>query len=257
MRIVFVGAGRLATNLSQALQAADHEIVQVYSRTMESASQLAELLGVQATDDLASLRDADVYILSIKDSAMMEVIPSLVRKREPAVFLHTAGSMPMSVFKGYCTHYGVLYPMQTFSKDRLIDFSNVPFFIEGNDDKALQVAAALAGSVSKNVRQLSSSERKYLHLAAVFASNFVNHCYELSAEILQRHGIPFDVMLPLIDETADKVHILSPHDAQTGPAVRFDQNVIVAQMDLLKDTPQAQRIYQEMSKSIHLLHQHD
>lgn len=254
-----IGAGRLATNLSQALLKAGHQIVQVYSRTETSASSLSQLLHADYTCQLEQVvRDAEVYVISVTDAVLASLLPVLCEGRRDAVFLHTAGSLPMSVFEGWADHYGVLYPMQTFSKERLVDFSRVPLFTEGNDELSLRTAEALAQSVSREVRQLSSEDRRHLHLAAVFACNFANHCYALSAEILQRHGLPFSVMIPLIDETAAKVHELTPFEAQTGPAVRFDENVIEAQKQLLADQPIAREVYDLMSKSIHYTHsRHD
>ena len=254
MEIVFIGAGRLATQLAKALHEKGHAITAVYSRTLASASALSREVGSMATDHLASLPlRADAYIIAIKDSALATVIPQLVKGREDQTFFHTAGSMPLQVFEGHATHAGVFYPMQTFSKERPVDFSHLPLFIEATDEATLRLADTLARSVSDNVRAMSSDARRYLHLAAVFACNFVNHCYALSAEILQRHDIPFDVMLPLIDETASKVKALSPREAQTGPAVRYDENVINAQLELLSDTPDIQQLYALMSKSIHSL----
>ena len=153
----------------------------------------------------------------------------------------------MSLFEGYTSRYGVFYPMQTFSKERLVDFAEIPLFIEGDDPAIRQ----LAESISRRVYELSTEARKYLHLSAVFACNFVNHCYALSAALLEQHGLPFDAMLPLIDETARKVHELHPHDAQTGPAVRYDENVIRMQTALLADNPELQQIYELLSLDIH------
>ena len=252
MKIVLIGAGRLATNLSVALQKAGHEIIQVYSRTMPSASALASLLHTEAPDRTDALRtDADWYILSVKDDALHHLIPAVCRVNREARFVHTAGSMPMSLFEGHASHYGVFYPMQTFSKERIVDFADIPLFLEGCDEETLLLMETLARSISHRVMRLSTEDRKYLHLAAVFACNFANHCYELSAKVLERHGIPFDVMLPLIDETAAKVHHLHPKAAQTGPAVRYDEQVIHAQTNLLNDQPLVQQIYQTMSQSIH------
>ena len=132
-----------------------------------------------------------------------------------------------------------------------MDFTRVPFFIEGCNEQALAVAQSIAGSLSTDVRELSSSDRKYLHLSAVFACNFANHCYALSAQILEKHGLPFQVMLPLIAETAEKVRSLHPREAQTGPAVRYDENVMEAQKQLLADEPLMREVYDIMSKSIH------
>ena len=253
MKIVLIGAGNLATHLGKALHAAGHDMVQVFSRTMQSAETLASLLDAEPLTDMAQVRDdADVYIFSVKDSALEQLISQLCGG-EKKVFLHTAGSMPMSVFRGKALHYGVLYPMQTFSKQREVDFSIIPCFIEANDEFALKQIEGLAGQISHRVYQLSSENRKYLHLSAVFACNFANHCYAASQELLQQHGIPFDVMLPLIDETAAKVHGMTPKEAQTGPAVRYDENVIGKQIQLLENQPYFQKIYDSMSKSIHEL----
>lgn len=253
MKIVLIGAGNLATHLGKALHAAGHDMVQVFSRTMQSAETLASLLDAEPLTNMAQVRDdADVYIFLVKDSALEQLISQLCGG-EKKVFLHTAGSMPMSVFRGKALHYGVLYPMQTFSKQREVDFSIIPCFIEANDEFALKQIEGLAGQISHRVFQLSSEDRKYLHLSAVFACNFANHCYAASQELLQQHGIPFDVMLPLIDETAAKVHGMTPKEAQTGPAVRYDENVIDKQIQLLENQPYFQKIYDCMSKSIHEL----
>lgn len=250
MDIVFVGAGRLATHLARALKDAGHQIKAVYSRTMESASALSALVGGVPTDSIEALPlDADVFILSVKDSVLPAVIEQLRVGREGQAFLHTAGSIPISVF-GTHTHCGVLYPMQTFSKEKAVEFSRVHIFIEGNDASTLRLALTLAQSVSPYVHEFSSDERRYLHLSAVFACNFANHCFTLSSKILEAHGLSFDVMLPLIRETAEKVETIHPREAQTGPAVRGDENVMEAQKALLSNEPEMQQIYDLMSKSI-------
>ena len=253
MDIVFVGAGRLATNLAMALHAKGHRITAVYSRTMASARMLAEAVDARATDDLAALPlEADAFVIAMKDAVLADVVAQLHQQRASQIFLHTAGSMPLSVFGSHC-HGGVVYPMQTFSKERLVDFAPIHVFIEGCDAQTLQVARQVASAVSSHVIELSSEERRHLHLAAVFACNFANHCYALSAEILERHGLPFSAMLPLIDETARKVSVMTPREAQTGPAVRYDRNVMAAQEQLLAGEPEMQQIYEMMSKSIHRL----
>ncbi|MBR1688113.1 MAG: DUF2520 domain-containing protein [Prevotella sp.] len=251
-RIVLVGAGRVATQLAPALRQAGYDVVQVYSRTMQSAVQVAERVGAVAVDTLSQIvTDADVYIIAVKDAVLPQLLPQLCHGREGALFVHTAGSVPMEVFAGLAMRYGVMYPMQTFSKERPVDFRQTPLFIEGADAQSLTLIRQLAERLSANVREMSSAERRYLHLAAVFACNFVNHCYALSADILEAHGIPFSVMLPLIEETARKVHQLAPAQAQTGPAVRYDENIIEAQSRLLSDHPLMQDVYRLMSQSIH------
>lgn len=247
MQVVLIGAGRLATQLGAALRGAGHNIMAVYSRTLAAAQTLAHVVGGSPTDQISALPlRADIFIIAVKDSALQMLIPQLVQGREDQLFVHTAGSMPMAVFEAYARRYGVLYPMQSFSKERPVDFSEIPVFIEGTDP----MIRLLAESVSRRVYECSTADRKYLHLAAVFACNFANHCYALAADVLEQHGLPFDVMLPLIDETARKVHDLHPLDAQTGPAVRYDENVIRMQAALVSD-PTVRDLYERLSQSIH------
>ena len=235
----------MATHMAKALHKNGHKIDAVWSRTMESAQRLARVVDSSPVNDISVLpTDADAYIIAVKDSALQEVIAKATKGREGSLFLHTAGSMPLSVFEGYAKNGGVFYPMQTFSMEREVDFRAIPLFIEGADARIRQ----LAESISEHVYELSSDDRKYLHLAAVFACNFANHCYTLAAEVLEKKGLPFDVMLPLVDETARKVHELHPKDAQTGPAVRGDQNVMQAQAALLEGT--TKEIYELLSQSI-------
>lgn len=247
-----IGAGRLATNLGRALSGAGHTITHVYSRTMESAHEAAGVMGGTPTNAVEVLgREADLYVLAVKDAALPALVSRVCEGRGDAVFVHTAGSMPLDVFRGHARRYGVLYPMQTFSKERRADFAEIPCFVEGCDEATTAFVERVALTVSPRVVRLSSADRRHLHLAAVFASNFVNHCYALAADVAARHGIPFDTLLPLIDETARKVHALAPREAQTGPAVRFDENVIQAQLALLAGQPRQQLIYSLMSEGIH------
>ena len=156
----------------------------------------------------------------------------------------------MEVFKPYAKRYGVFYPLQTFSKQRIVDFSRIPIFIEACDGENLSILENLGLSISSDVRVLSSEKRRNIHLAAVFACNFTNHIYALAANILEDADIPFDVLLPLIDETVSKVHHIPPREAQTGPAVRYDENVINKHLNMLSD-PMMNEIYRLLSQSIH------
>lgn len=251
-KIVLIGAGNVATHLGRVLQQAGYEIAQVYSRTVESASALAATLSTGYTVSVEEIRrDARLYIVALKDTALQELAPRLVKGREKSLFVHTAGSMPMDLWKGLASRYGVLYPMQTFSKQREVDFRTVPFFIEASAPEELLFLHELAGKVSPQVYEATSLQRKYLHLAAVFACNFVNHMYALSAQILERQGLSFEMMLPLLDETASKVHQLPPVEAQTGPAIRYDENVINNHLQLLVADPSVQELYEKISKSIY------
>lgn len=252
MRIVLIGAGNVATHLGSAFQQAGHTVVQVYSYTESSAAALGGLLQTNHTTSLEEVsKDADLYILSVKDAVLAELIPELMKGREHACFAHTAGSLPMSLFEGYATHYGVFYPMQTFSKERAVDFQTVSLFIEGSSPAIAEQLKGLAKEISPLVYDASSQQRAYLHVAAVFACNFTNHMYSLCASILEQQQLPFSAMLPLIDETARKVHHLHPHAGQTGPAVRGDWNVVNKHLDMLATQPELQAIYKQLSESIY------
>ena len=233
MKVVLIGRGRLATNLEHALLTAGHEVVSVNSRTLESLPF-----------------EADVFIVAVKDAALADVIRAATKGRENQLFVHTAGSMPMDLFEGLTAHYGVFYPMQTFSKERMVDFNDISVFLETNDVVSMERLKKLAATLTTHIYELDSEGRKHLHLAAVFACNFVNHCYALSAEVLAAKDLPFSVMLPLVDETAQKVHEMAPKEAQTGPAVRGDQNVMQMQANMLADHPAVKQIYEALSNDI-------
>lgn len=256
MKIALIGAGNVATHLGVALQKAGEKIVCIYSRTEESAKSLSLILGCRYTTDIDQVdNDADIYISAIKDSAFDEIAPRITKGRENSLFIHTAGSLKMGVWSGFAKRYGVIYPMQTFSKNKEVDFSIIPIFIEANSSEDLIIVKTLAQKLSTKVYEATSEQRSYLHIAAVFACNFSNHMYALCDDILQKNGIPFDVMLPLIDETAAKVHSLKPKQAQTGPAIRYDENVINRHLSMLDEEKDLQDIYQKISKSIYKLAQ--
>lgn len=249
MKIVFVGAGNLATHLAQELFVKGNQIVQVFSRTRESADSLAQLVKAQSIISLSDIfTSADLYVFSVKD-AVLEDLLSLMPITS-GMWVHTAGSVPLNVFGQYHSDYGVIYPFQTFTKSRSVDFSEVPIFVEANTAHNLGDLVSLCKTLSSKVIELSSEKRKYIHLCGVFACNFVNHMYAVSENILSSQNLPFDVLLPLIDETACKVHQLSPVQAQTGPAVRYDENVISRHLALLEDKDQKQ-IYELLSRNIH------
>ena len=249
MKIVFIGAGNLATRLSLAMQRVGMQIGQVYSHTEASARQLATRLGCPWTNDLSALQeDGDLYVFSLKDTVLSDVISKV--KPNNGMWVHTAGSMPMSVFEGYAQRFGVLYPLQTFSKGRNVNFDVIPIFLEANTDKNADYLKNIASALSENVRFMSSEKRRSLHLAAVFACNYTNHIYTLSYKLLENESIPADVLLPLIDETVSKIHSMPPAVAQTGPAIRYDENVINKHLAMLDD-PDMQAIYRLLSQSIH------
>ncbi len=251
MKIVFVGAGNLATNFAKALFHRGFPILQIYSRTEASAKVLAQAVEADYTTELADIvTDADLYIVALKDDALLSLLPAIVAGKKNALFVHTAGSIAMDVWKGHAERYGVFYPMQTFSKDKDVDFKQIPIFIESNSQPDTLLLKQLASVLSDKVYEATSEQRKSLHLAAVLSCNFTNHMYALAAKLLAKYNLPFDAMLPLIDETAAKAHFLPPSVAQTGPAVRRDKEVMDKHMDMLKDDPDVQNLYRVISESI-------
>lgn len=253
-KVVMIGAGNLATQLGLALARKNIAIRQVYSRKAESAKALAEKLNTAFTNDLGELAtDADLYIVAVKDTAISEVLENL-SLREDQLVVHTAGSIPMSVFEGFTPNYGVFYPLQTFSKEREVDFSTIPICLEASHPSILMKLQGLAGKLSGTVRQINSEERKTLHLAAVFTNNFVNHLYAIGADLLHTQKLDFELLKPLIRETASKVEEIQPIVAQTGPARRDDQNVIQAHLKMLDNQPDYRKIYSFVSESIFRLH---
>lgn len=249
MRVVFIGSGNLATRLSMEMEKVGMKVEQIYSLTVGHARVLAEKLGCAWTDRLDEVvSDADLYVFSLKDTVLQAVISRL--RPNQGLWVHTAGSMSMNVFEGYSKRYGVIYPLQTFSKDREVKFKRIPFLLEANSREDETILEDLAGRLSDNVCLLSSERRKHIHLAAVFACNFTNHMYALAGKILDEQGVPMDVLLPLIDETAAKVQGMSPAKAQTGPAIRYDENVINKHLAMLKN-PNMRELYERISQSIH------
>ncbi len=251
MKIALIGSGRVATCMGPRLKEAGHTIACVYSRTLSNAQKLARILDAPATDNLECLPVADVYLTMLTDDALTVLAPAIVKGRENALFLHTAGSIPVDIWKdsGAC-RYGVLYAMQTFSKGASIEWTEVPVFVEGCNSAELDTIKRLASDLSPKVTVLSSNGRKKLHVAAVFACNFANHMYAVSEELLKTEGVPFSVMLPLVRETARKVEAMSPAQAQTGPAVRGDRKVIDEHLALLKDYPGYAQLYRIISTDI-------
>ena len=232
MNISIIGAGKVATHLSKALQHIGHNIIEVYSRTALSAITLAHQLNCKAITEIEEISvNSDLYVIALTDNALSTIIPSLCKGREKSIFVHTAGSISKDIFKDYAQHY----------------------FIESSDESTFLTLKHLANQLSSKVYELTDNNRQYLHLAAVFASNFANHCYAIAQEILKEHQLPFEVLLPLIKETAQKIQILSPQQAQTGPAIRQDDNVMQKHLSLLADKPIISDIYKKCSQSIQIL----
>ena len=248
-RIVLVGAGNMATAIACSLKESGNVPVAVWSRTLESAALLGGRVGCAFTDDLASLPIADIAIISVADNALRDVAAAVAERFPHALLLHTAGSIHMDVLhEAGATRYGVLYPMQTVNKNSPVSLRNITTFIEGCDDAVTAQIEKVAAMVSDKVVYATSEQRCSLHVAAVFACNFPNAVYNMAYELMQRNGLPFDAMLPLIDEAARKVHRMSPLEAQTGPARRGDENVMNAHKSMLDS--ELANIYETLSNYI-------
>ncbi len=249
MRVAIVGAGNVATSLAHALKKAEVNFVAVWSRSMASVCMLAESVDVPGYTEIQEMPDADIVIISVADDALPDIASKVAVRYKNSLVLHTAGSMSMNILADAgCISYGVLYPMQTFSKARVVDFSSVCMFVEGSTDVVATEIERLALRLTDKVCSADSKQRSFLHLAAVFACNFSNAVYSMAAEILNSHNLPFDAMLPLIDETVAKVHTMRPVEAQTGPARRGDTIVMAKHSEMLDG--ELKEIYNVLSKYI-------
>jgi predicted short-subunit dehydrogenase-like oxidoreductase (DUF2520 family) len=249
MKIVIIGSGNVATHLANALYSAKLEIVQVWSYHYENASHLAAQVNATAIKSLMQVdKFADLCLIAVKDDAIEGIASQLKDFR--GLVAHTSGAINIDVFANMYEEYGVFYPLQTFSKNNPLDFSNIPLCVEANTNNALQKLNDLAGKLSRNVLEIDSEKRKVLHLAAVFACNFTNHLYALAGKILDSNGLEFDIIRPLINETASKVQLALPTEVQTGPAIRNDEATIKKHTKLLLEQPQLLEIYKTLSESI-------
>ena len=251
IKVSFIGAGNVATHLSKALMEAGYDVVGVHTRSRASSEDFAKRCHCTIATNMADLPVSDFYVFSIKDDALAQVIADFGKLHRDGLCLHTAGSIPMSVFRQHVAHYAVMYPLQTFSKARALNFSDVPLFIEAKDEKDFEVVSTLAHSISNEVIPLSSEDRKKLHLSAVFACNFSNHCFAIASDLLSKTNLPEHLLLPLIRETCAKLEELPAAIGQTGPAVRYDEKVMESQLALLGDDDLRKNIYKQMSASIH------
>jgi predicted short-subunit dehydrogenase-like oxidoreductase (DUF2520 family) len=249
MNIVCIGSGNVATHLAIAFKAVGAELVQIWSRDIRNGEILAALTKSTAISNWGELdRTADCYLIAVKDDAIPAVAERL--KGVKGIVIHTSGATAMDTLAGTGTAHGVLYPLQTFSKTKAIDLTKVPLCIEASDPATFEKLSAIAHLISPLVSSVNSKQRKVLHLAAVFACNFSNHLYTLSNLILEQHELKFDLLKPLILETAEKVQNSLPEEVQTGPAVRNDEETMKKHMALLHGFPELQEIYEMLSKSI-------
>lgn len=247
-KISFIGSGNVATHLAIAFKRAGLNIIEVYSPYKLHAEQFAQKIHCKSVTSPSALdTDVDLIIIAVPDAKIGETINNLPESN--AIIAHTSGFSSMNVLSSF-RHFGVFYPLQTFTKDIEIDLGDVPFFIEANSDLTRKELFNLALKLSKNVNYISSADRRYLHVAAVMVNNFTNHIYHVASEFLEKKGIEFKFLQPLIMETARKIRIIDPEAAQTGPAKRNDQVTIAEHEEMLSDLPEYKELYQLVSKQI-------
>lgn len=257
--LVFIGSGNVATHLAKQVAQTSYTIKQIYSRNLNNADNLKKLLGINdivTVDDLNLIdKEADFYIISVSDNAIESIIHSLPPDLK-GIIVHTSGSTDIKIFQNQSgenkslANYGVLYPLQTFSKQKEVNFLTIPFCIEADKLENLEKIRELALNLSPKVLELNSRQRMSLHIAAVFSCNFVNHFYVIAENILSENNLDFELIRPLIRETADKALMHSPAEVQTGPAIRKDYKIIEKHINFLQENKELSKLYIDISNAI-------
>ena len=250
--VSFIGAGNLAWHLAPALDNTDYGVREVYSRDPVHAADLVGRLyqaDVKSTLDFSN-SPSGIFIIAVSDDVISEIAREIILP-EDAILLHTSGSQPMSIlgFSG-TPNIGVFYPLQTFSKGKKVDFNDVPLLVESENNVTESVVVKLAKAISKKVLKVSSADRKVLHIAAVFASNFTTHMLSIAGALLDKQGMSLEILKPLISETINKALAIGPELAQTGPARRGDLEILDQHMEFLKDDETLAEVYKVISQHI-------
>ncbi len=249
MDIVIIGSGNVAAVLGRKFKTAGHNIVQIFSRNAAAATELAyEWDSESANYKILINKNADIYIIAVSDNAIADVIVDI---RLPGkVVAHTAASVPKEILKSVTDHYGVFYPLQSLRKEMFI-LPDIPVFFDGSDDFTKHKLKMLAHSIAaENVVEGNDDDRLKLHVAAVVVSNFTNHLYALAENYCRKEGLDFKQLLPLIEETANRLRTTSALQAQTGPGIRHDSETIHKHLELLKDHPSLKNMYVLLTESI-------
>ena len=252
--VSFIGAGNVATHLAKALYKNNFLIKQVFSKSFKNANSLAKKVNAQPIDLLTQLSpNSEIYIIAVPDDVIEKVLKQFPFKNKLVV--HTSGSVGIELFaKNSFSNFGILYPLQTFSKNKSVDFTKVPFCLEANTKTNLKSIEAVAKYLSDKMYHVNSEQRQLLHLAAVFACNFSNNMYQIAYDICNKNSIDFDILKPLIIETANKITIQTPQEAQTGPAKRNDKKTIQKHLALLDNQKNYQEIYRLITQNIQQNH---
>ncbi|MCM4168298.1 Pyrroline-5-carboxylate reductase [Arenibacter antarcticus] len=243
--IVILGSGNVAKHLFDTfMEQKEVKILQVIGRNKVNLSYFKN--AVEVSTDFNKIKDAEIYLIAVSDDAIAEVANALENKK--GMVVHSSGSVPITALS-HKNRRGVFYPLQSFSMGKTIDFKSVPICIEAENTADVELVGRLARMISNNVQEVSSKQRKSLHLAAVFVNNFTNHLFHIGHDICEDHNLPFHILLPLIKETVQKLDYMAPLDAQTGPARRNDISTIENHLNQLKNK-NYKDIYALISKSI-------
>jgi len=251
-KIAILGAGNVGYQLTWHLNNSGHEIVQVYSRHLPSAKWIGNLMDIPCTTSISEItKEADIYLIAVNDDSVAEVSREL--KLSDKVVAHTSGAVPMNILEGVSTNYGIFYPLQTLSRNISVDFSVIPICMNGVNDYTRNILKDLASSLTNKVVIVDDEKRLAIHVAAVIANNFTNHLFSISQMILEKSGLSFEILKPLINETVRKIQNHDPINVQTGPAVRHDEKTIQLHLDFLKQDDRFAEIYCVMSEDIQQL----
>ncbi len=248
-KIVLIGAGNVGTHLGRVLVDSGIEVLQVWSRTLKSAELLAKELRSEPIVDFAQIdSNADAYFFALTDEALVKMLSFF--PFENKVLIHTSGSLSMEILREKSNSIGVFYPLQTFSKSKVVDFRKIPILLEASNKSLGNELLTFSKRLSNKVAMANSEQRKCLHIAAVLACNFTNYLYAAAQRILEDRDLDFNLIRPLIRETAEKAMLHFPQDVQTGPAIRKDRTIIHAHLKMLRHQPELQSLYQAMSELI-------
>ncbi|WP_122901937.1 Rossmann-like and DUF2520 domain-containing protein [Acinetobacter sp. B51(2017)] len=252
MRMSVLGAGRVAHHLAKVL-AKQHQVIDVYSRRLSSAQQLAQQVGANAITQVQALNpEIDLAIIAVSDQAIQSVISEVAPYLKDVLIVHTSGSTHLDVLSHIHPRAGVFYPLQTFSFESQIDWANTPLFIEAKHEQDQAQLLALADQISQRVYAYNSEQRLSLHLAAVFACNFSNSCFAMAKQVLDAQQVDFSLLYPLMRETTHKATQHDPKQVQTGPAIRGDQHILNMHQQMLMGAKREdlQQVYALMSQQI-------
>ena len=250
IKITIIGAGNVGFHLAQVLIQQNYKIQQVFSRNLAHAEEVALMAGAEAVSDLASINNsADLYILAVPDDKILTVAEQL-NLTPDKIIVHTSGSVESSILKKVTQNYGVFYPLQTFSRNRQINFDEIPVCIFSPDAKVQEQLMQIGEAISKKVHIVTDEERKYLHLSAVFINNYTNYIIGAGKDIADKHNVDFELLKPLLKETIAKASSAEPFNIQTGPARRGDIATIQKHLDWLKNDPDYHSVYQTLSEII-------